>query len=189
MRGFIWQDCLKCGRPLTPMKLLFPVTDKDYTDDPFIAYQWERLEFYLQNAYWITIFGYSAPVTDVAARDLMLKVWRANPVRDFSQLEIVDIKTRSELKKTWSPFIVRENYSSYESAFQTYMFSYPRRSCDAFAGATLQGRPWKENKMPKFRQLSELQAWVSPLVREENKYNDEKIPFANNLIMSDPTLP
>ena len=187
MRGFIWQDWMKCARPLTPMELLFPVRDKNYTDEPFITHQWQQLELYLQNAYWITIFGYSAPVTDVAARDLMLQVWRTNSVRDFAQIEIVDIKTKSELRKTWSDFIVRENYGSYGSAFQTYMFSYPRRSCDAFAGATLQQRPWKENKVPKFRKLTELQAWVSPLVTEENKYRDEKIPFADNLIISNPT--
>jgi hypothetical protein len=67
------------------------------------------------------------------------------------------------------------------------MFSYPRRSCDAFAGATLQGRPWKENKIPKFQHLTDLQAWVSSLVAEENKYEDEKMPFANNLIIGAPT--
>jgi hypothetical protein len=184
MEGFIWQDCNKCGNPLSPTKLLFPVKEKNYTDDPYIANEWEELQHYINHAYWITIFGYSAPVTDVAARKLMLKVWRSNQVREFAQIEVIDIKSRQELKRAWSDFIVRNNYGFYNDVFDTYMFHYPRRSCDAFAGATLQGRPWKENKMRVFNTLTELQQWIAPLVSEERRYEDEKISFADKLILS-----
>jgi hypothetical protein len=157
--------------------------EKNYTDDPFISSQWESLQFYIQYAYRITIFGYSAPVSDVDARELMLKVWRANQVRDFSQLEVVDIKSKKQLKETWSDFIVRNNYGFLKKIFDTYMFHYPRRSCDAFAGATLQQRPWKENKMSWFKSLDELQQWVTPLVEEERRYNDAKVPFSDKLVL------
>jgi hypothetical protein len=183
MKGFEWQDCVKCGAHLSPTKLLFPVKEKNYIDDPFISNQWEDLQFYIKHAYRITIFGYSAPVTDVAARELMLKVWRANQVREFSQLEAVDIKSKQALKKAWADFIVRNNYAFLKRAFDTYMFHYPRRSCDAFAGATLQQRPWKENRMPSFKSLAELQRWVAPLVNEERRYNDEKVPFSDKLAL------
>ena len=181
MMGFAWQHCVKCDKKLGPGRLLFPVKEKDYTNDKFIANQWDQLEWYLEHAYWITIFGYSAPVTDADARRLMLKVWRKNTVRDFAQLEVIDIKTKSELKSTWRDFIVRENFGSYSSVFETYMFTHPRRSCDAFAGATMQGRPWKDNPIPRFRTLDEMHEWISPLVEEERKYEQEKTPFSDRL--------
>jgi hypothetical protein len=183
MLGFEWQDCVKCGAHLSPTKLLFPVKEKNYTEDPFISYQWEVLQHYIEHAYRITIFGYSAPVSDVAARSLMLKVWRANQVREFSQLEVVDIKPKKELKETWVDFIVRNNYGFLKKIFDTYMFHYPRRSCDAFAGATLQQRPWKENRMLRFKSLDELQQWVAPLVEEERRYNETKVPFSDKLVL------
>lgn len=182
MRGFTWQDCRECGKPLSLSKLLFPVKEKNYGDDPFIANEWRQLEFYLQHAYWITIFGYSAPATDLAARELMLKVWRANSVKDFAQIEIVDIKSRSELRRTWSDFIVRENFGVYKDLFRTYMFTHPRRSCDAFAGATLQGRPWKDNPIPKFDTLDDLHNWIAPLIAEEAQYDKDGTPFSDRLV-------
>lgn len=184
MMGFAWQDCVKCGKTLAPGRLLFPVKEKDYTNDEFIAYQWKQLEWYLEHAYWITIFGYSAPVADVDARTVMLKVWRRNTVRDFAQLEVVDIKTKADLKKTWRDFIVRENFASYTSAFKTYMFTHPRRSCDAFSGATMQQRPWKDNPIPQFETLDELQEWISPLLEEERRYEEYKTPFSDKLVLT-----
>lgn len=183
VKGFEWQTCHKCGKPLEPTKLLFPVKEKNYTDDPFIASEWKSLRYFINHAYMFTIFGYSAPITDVAARELMLEVWRANEVREFSQMEVVDVKSRRELKKTWADFIIRENYSVYRDVFDTSMFHYPRRSCDSLAGATLQQRPWKENRMPKFHSLSELHGWVDPLVAEERRYKEDRVPFEDKLIL------
>jgi hypothetical protein len=193
MMGFVWQDCVKCNKKLVPPRLLFPVKEKDYTNDKFIADQWSVLKSYLEHAYWITIFGYSAPVTDADARQLMLEIWQTNTVRDFAQLEVIDIKTKKELRSTWRDFIVRENFGSYRNAFQTYMFTHPRRTCDAFAGATMQGRPWKDNPMPQFQTLNQMQEWISPLLEEEEKYETEKTPFSDRLVFthhnSDPASP
>jgi hypothetical protein len=47
------------------------------------------------------------------------------------------------------------------------MFTHPRRTCDAFAGATMQQRPWKDNPMPQFQTLKQMQEWISPLLEEE----------------------
>jgi hypothetical protein len=186
MKGFVWQDCVECNKRLTPPRLLFPVKEKDYSNDKFIANQWSELQECLEHAYWITIFGYSAPVTDADARRLMLDVWNKNTVRDFAQLEVIDIKARAELKKTWRDFIVRENFGSYNSAFETYMFTHPRRTCDAFAGATMQGRPWKDNPIPQFQTLKQIQEWISPLLVEEEEYQTRKTPFSNKLVFPQP---
>jgi hypothetical protein len=186
MMGFAWQKCVKCNKKLTPPPLLFPVKEKDYSKDKFIADQWSQLQAYLEHAYWTTIFGYSAPITDADARLLMLNVWNKNTVRDFAQLEVIDIKTRTELKRTWRDFIVRENFGSYSNLFQTYMFTHPRRTCDAFAGATMQQRPWKDNPMPQFQTLKQLQEWISPLLQEEEQYQMKQMPFSDRLVFTQP---
>ena len=60
-------------RKLEPTKLLYPVEHKDYTSDAFIADRWKEATAYLQHAYLVTIYRYSAPKTDVEARSLLLK--------------------------------------------------------------------------------------------------------------------
>ena len=67
--------CPECDKELSPSKLLYPVTMKNYSDDPFIKNEWESLKNDLRNAYIITIFGYSAPSTDKEAFDIMQRAW------------------------------------------------------------------------------------------------------------------
>lgn len=184
--AFIWQRCRVCGKPLIPSKLLFPVKEKKYTDDPFIAAQWEQLQDFISRGYRITIFGYSAPVTDAEARKLMLTVWTGDPVKYFSQIEVIDVKNDVELKQTWADYIERDNYTFINgdlNVFDSSIFRYPRRSCDSFAGATLRQRPWKENRIPEFKTPRELREWIKPLVEEERRYESEKIPFATDLVI------
>ncbi len=141
---------------------------KDYNSDPYIKSEWDTLRHFLQRAYYVTIFGYSAPQTDVEARDLMLEVWKENPTRELAEIDIVDIKPRDELEAVWKIFFVRQHYGISPDIFHTTLLRHPRRSCDAFAMATLQNDPWEENPVPRFDKLTELQGWMAPLVSEEH---------------------
>lgn len=165
--GFIEQTCSICENPMEPSRLLFPVKQKDYSTDPFIRSEWDQLQQFLERAYLVTIFGYSAPVTDVEARELLLKKWKENPTRELAEIEIVDIRPREEIKANWSDFFVRQHYGIYKDVMQTISFHHPRRSCEAFAMATLQNQPWKENDLPTTRSLKELHEWLQPLFKEE----------------------
>lgn len=82
--------CSKCGTNFEPSKLLYPVKQKDYASDPFIASEWDRLRDHLSRAYFLTIFGYSAPKTDVEARRLMLEVWQENHHLELAEVEIIE---------------------------------------------------------------------------------------------------
>jgi len=165
--NFIGRACSKCRCSLEPAKLLYPVKHKDYNNDPFINGEWDKLTSYLNRAYFLTIFGYSAPVTDVEAKKLMLEVWKDNPTLELAQIEMVDIKSIEELKKSWEKFIVREHYQIRRNIFESYLFTHPRRSCDAFAAATLMNDPWEENPFPQFETFGELHEWIKPLIDEE----------------------
>jgi len=175
--GYINTLCEKCRKPLSPVKLLYPVRHKDYSSDLLIKDQWNRLRNYLRKGYWLTIFGYSAPVSDIDAKALMLEVWENNPTRELAQVEIIDIKPEKELRKSWDEFIVREHFGICNSFFDSYLWMYPRRSCEALAGATLLLKPWKQNQFPKVTTLRELHEWIQPLLEDEVRYEEQNEPF------------
>lgn len=167
--GFLEQRCSDCGKPMEPSRLLFPVKHKDYTSDDLIRSEWDQLQWHLERAYLVTIFGYSAPVTDVEAREILLKTWKENPTRELAEIDIVDIRPSDEIYTNWSDFIVRQHYGIFPSVTRTTSFHHPRRSCEAFAMATLQQDPWPENDFPKSSRLEDIHAWLQPLLREENE--------------------
>ena len=166
--GFLDQRCSVCSEPFAPSKLLYPVKQKNYADDPFIKGEWENLRQHLSQAYFVTIFGYSAPVTDIDAKTLMLEKWEENPFKDLAEIDIVDVRPREELESTWEPFFVRQHYAIWDDVRKTCAFRNVRRSCEAFAMATLQNDPWMENPFPSTDDLAFLQEWLQPLLREEN---------------------
>jgi len=67
-KGWRYNTCDSCNKQFEQSKLLYPVSNKDYSKDEFIASEWERLQTYIKYSYFITIFGYSAPITDVEAK-------------------------------------------------------------------------------------------------------------------------
>ena len=178
--GFIEQKCSVCGNLMEPSHLLFPVKHKDYTTDPFIRSEWGQLQQALGHAYLVTIFGYSAPVTDVEARALLLKKWMGNPTRDLAEIDIVDIRPRKDIEDSWSDFFVRQHYGIFPDVTRTTSFRHPRRSCEAFAMATLQQDPWPENEFPATRRLVDIHAWLQPLLEEEAKNTFSGKPCTGN---------
>ena len=167
-KGFLGASCPRCGKLLEETKLLYPVSTKDYDTDSFIANEWGLLREVLNEAYMLTIIGYSAPTTDVAAIELMSGSWTRNRSFEFTQVNIVDVKQEQELEQTWRPFFCRDHYGIHSDYGTTWVMRYPRRSCEAFAMATLQQSPWLENPFPQLNSLDEMHAWIAPLVAEEN---------------------
>jgi hypothetical protein len=167
VKGFRGDKCLKCGAPLQPSRLLYPVRQKNYNSDPFIESEWRELESALKRGYMLTIFGYSAPKTDVEAVGLMLRGWGSNPTFELAEVSIVDTKPESELETTWERFFCRTHYATSPSVWNTWLFRHPRRSGEALAMATLQNDPWQDNPFPKPKLLSLLHSWIAPLDAEE----------------------
>ena len=166
-----WHDdsCRVCGRPFSPSPLLFPVKNKNYTSRPFIRSQWALLERELAKAYFVTIFGYRAPVTDAAARDALLQVWSKNAAREIAEIELIDIRPRKDLLSSWGDFIVRSHYIVGNTIMRAYSSWHPRRSCDALFAATMMNNPWEDDWLPQFENPVELREWVSPLWKEESR--------------------
>lgn len=170
--------CSRCDEALQPSKLLYPVKHKNYANDKFIDGEWRALRWNLERTYYLSVFGYSAPKTDVEARELMLEVWKKNRTLELAEVDIIDVKARDELEKNWGEFFVGHHYGIVDDIFSSYLFTHPRRSCDAFASATLMADPWHDNPFPRFEALEDLQAWVKPLIEEEEAFEREEKPFS-----------
>jgi len=168
VKGFLGERCQRCGELFQPVQLLYPVRHKNYNCDLFIANEWAELKSALRKGYLLTIFGYSAPETDVEAVDLMLRGWGQNPTFDLAEVEIADIKSEEDLRKTWERFLCRNHYGTTDDIWTTWLFRHPRRSCEAFFMATMQNDPWQSNHFPRFETLSQLHEWIAPLAGEEN---------------------
>jgi hypothetical protein len=111
--------------------------------------------------------GYSAPKTDVEARSLLLKAWKDNQTRELAEIQIIDVRDTAEVKKSWDDFIVRTHGGASSDHKYTLFMRHPRRSCEAFAFATLQQNPWREDQFPEAQTIAELETWVRPLINEE----------------------
>ena len=140
----------------------------------FIKDEWEHFQWNVKHSYFFTIYGYSAPVTDIKAIRLMNDVWKKNKSLELAQIDIVDTKARDELEKTWDRFTFSHHYGITQDIFHSYLFNYPRRSCEAFFDATLMCRPREDNPFPKFDTLTELQEWVLPMIKEEDEFEESK---------------
>ncbi|MBL7004270.1 MAG: hypothetical protein ISR69_09615 [Gammaproteobacteria bacterium] len=180
--GINGRFCSKCRKDLLPSKLLYPVKHKDYNTDPYIKGEWGALQSHLNDAYYLTVFGYSAPVTDVEARELMLDKWSNNKTLELAQVEIVDTRDKDEIEKSWDDFVFSHHSGIRNNIFNSYLFQQPRRSCDAFAAATLMVSPWHSNPFPRFETLEELQEWVTPLIQEEEEFDNNQTPFTGNFL-------
>lgn len=166
--GFINCACSKCSQRFDKVELLYPVKEKNYTQDHFIRREWELTQHFLENAFMITIFGYSAPKTDVAAREAMFKVWNENRIRNFWEIQLIDVKQKNEVKDNWEEFFVRNHYSIISDFQDSFLNRYPRRSCEAWASAVLQNDPWGDLEQYKGSSLHEYQEWVLTLIESEN---------------------
>lgn len=178
VKGYVGTKCEKCGEYLKPTELLYPIKDKNYKDNKFIAEEWRILESYLESAYFFTIFGYSAPETDAAAIEIMKEIWEKNKIREIAEISIIDIKSREELSEKWKDFIVGSHYGVISDFNNSYMTSYPRRSCQALFMATMQNQPLPTNKLPNLDKLDDLKEWISPLIEEERLHREKKLGFS-----------
>lgn len=157
---------------MKPARLLYPVEQKDYTSDPFIAKQWEKLRIAFQGACVLTLFGYGAPTSDVEAVSLMHDAWGRAETRQLEQVEIIDTKSRQELASTWSAFICRGHYETSDDFYQSWIVKHPRTTCEAVWNQFMEIRDLTDNPIPKASSFEELRDWLQPLLAAERRRAD-----------------
>ena len=85
----------------------------------------------LENAYMVTIFGYSAPRSDVSAIEMMKKAWGSVEERNYEEIELIDIRNEDDVVNSWDDFIHTHHYSYHTSFFDSTLGICPRRTCEA----------------------------------------------------------
>lgn len=171
--GTLGANCPNCAKKFVPLKLLYPITNKDYSDDPFIKKQWKTFEKVIDHTFILTIFGYSAPTTDAAAREFMNKAWDKTDNKKTGEIEIINIEEHDKLHIAWDPFIVRSHYRICGSYFDSLLCKWPRRSCEKIWNQFYMLRLAEENPQPKNVDLKSLQEWHLPLTEFEIKENNK----------------
>lgn len=167
--------CSECGKPLVSPRLLYPVKNKDYSQNIYIQDAWNRLQYYLEYACIVTIWGYSAPKSDKEAKQMMLKAF-SSEYRPLDQIEVIDIADEEVLHKTWQPFAKNTNYhlEIRRSLMDSLIGEFPRRSIEGYVKRNIENW-WNSstlrlNECSSFDELSQL---VNPLIGNElqNNYN------------------
>jgi hypothetical protein len=160
--------CPQCNKPLTPTNLLFPVAKKDYDADSFISASWKDTESYIDHSYMLTIFGYSAPASDMKAVSLLKKAWGDIDNRQLEEVSVIDIIAEDVMLEKWKDFIYSHHYNYTNDFFNSYLGRLPRRSCEA-TFARLMGGVWLNGNMGFKEGMSwdEIEKLVYELVIEE----------------------
>lgn len=159
--------CPVCRKPLTGSSLLYPIADKDYAKDEGIAEAWRFLARALEHAFMVTVFGYSAPVSDVAAKQLLTDAWGNPSERSLEQVEIIDIRPEEDLRETWKEFIHTHHYDVYSDFFDSSIATTPRRTGEAFVRRYVKAEWIDPNPAPRDLDLAKVVAWHDKLRSNE----------------------
>lgn len=172
-----WSDWTspRTGDYYSPTQLLYPVKHKNYTSDIYIQKQWTELKRRLSPEYNtnnITIFGYSAPVSDVEALAMMKDAWDNLRQRNLEQFEFIDIKEEKEILKSWSRFVYPGHYNYVKDFFDSSLALYPRRTEEAwfchYVSTTEEEFFVESNPVPRnFSTFQEMWDWYQPLIDKE----------------------
>ncbi len=165
--GSVRSTCSKCGNRYRPSQLIYPIRDKDYAADSFVATGWKALHGAMKEAYMLTIFGYSAPKTDVRAMDAMKAAWGMAERRELEEIEIINTATEDQVRQTWADFICSHHYRCRRDFFDSWLAKHPRRSCEAMWDQTMECKFISEHPVPRATRIEELWDWYAPLLEAE----------------------
>jgi hypothetical protein len=176
------------GGYFEPTKLLYPVEQKNYSDDPFINVEWERVKYWLSKesgTVRATIFGYGAPASDLEAVSLLNNAWGTPDDREMEQFEIIDITPEDELLQRWKGFINSHHYDTSSNYFDSILGLNPRRTSESYFSTYQAITPdemfRKNNPVPRdFKTLEELWEWHKPLIEAEEREEAKRESEENN---------
>lgn len=176
--GWVDSECSKCGQKFEPSRLLYPIKHKGYSQDAFVKQEWDALKHYLGQAYMLTIFGYSAPKSDVEAIALMKGAWGDKYERNLEQIEIIDVKEEAELRNIWDDFIHTHHYDVAKDFYKSSIGLFPRRTCEAEWNYTMPAKLafYPQNPIPKSMPFDELWAWYDALIQAETRNSSYNSP-------------
>lgn len=173
--GALKRKTCECGNPYTRTPLLFPVKKKDYTSNSFIRNQWELFKNVLSKAKMLTIFGYSAPKTDIGAIEILTNVFESNIVSHrFDHIEIIERPgfPYEQISDAWRTIVsdTQCQLNVIDSFYDSYLAQSPRRSVECHYKRNIGG--WWEDPSISFIEnmtFEEVEDLLRPLLTEESE--------------------
>lgn len=163
--------CPTCDRPLGPVPLLYPVTEKNYEANDFIKYAWAQLRWGLRNAVLVTIFGYRAPVSDVAAIREFQAAWGTPDERPVEQFELIGRpgSDPEQLRARWDRLIHTHHFTAIDDFFDSWIANHPRRTAECWYWQHVEGNFIDVNPVPRQLGLEQTVAWYGELRSHERR--------------------
>lgn len=173
--GITSAQCPECGEYFKAGKLLYPIRNKDYMSDPYIADHWKMIDQKLKCAYLVTIFGYSAPKTDAEAIELMKKAWGESHNRELEDFEFIDIQPEHALVESWGDFIHSHHYQVFNNFFKSSLSRFPRRTTVELFDRTMECK-FTEPTLVFDEKMSwdDIERTVNSLVAEEEALGEHE---------------
>jgi hypothetical protein len=166
--GSIDAICPICRNRFPSTKLMYPVNKKDYKNNEYIKECWEATEIMIENSYMLTIFGYSAPSSDIEAVKLLKKAWGDLNKRQLEEVSIIDIISENEILMKWDQFIYSHHYKYSNDFFHSYLGMFPRRSCETvFATVQLNLAPDSSRGFQKDMTWDDIRDILGEVLSEE----------------------
>lgn len=169
VQGNVGDSCPGCEATTEPVPLLYPVTKKNYEENPFIAYAWHALRWGLKYARIVTIFGYSAPQTDLAAIKEFKTAWGTPEKRQFEQFEFI-VRPGSNHEGTrdrWDDFVHTHHYRIRDDFYDSRIALNPRRTDERFIRQHVDAHFVDVNPIPRDTDLETTIAWFRELMEYE----------------------
>lgn len=165
VKGYAGCLCPNCFKALEQMPLLYPTGKKDYNSKSIIKNEWNRAKAVLSRAAGITVYGYSAPVTDVEAVELMKSAISISQMKDIAPFTIINLpENEDEQRRKWSEFYDVKMVLYCNEFKQSLLWRNPRVSLETLFDAILQGQPRStEKSFKEFSKLRELQDYVKTI--------------------------
>jgi hypothetical protein len=167
MHGMIGHSCSQCGQPLGRGPLLYPVQEKNYQNQPAIRSARGAAKWAFQNAFMVTVFGYSAPQSDRGVIELLHDAWGDPQGRNLEQFEFIDIRDESSLVENWTDFIHTHHYEVHSDFFDSWIANHPRRTGEAYWNQYMEAAFIDNNPVSRAHSLKELWKWYEPLIAAE----------------------
>ena len=167
VRGRRHTACSKCGEALKGVPLLYPVENKEYSKDPYVSDSWDSARVFLKNALVMTVFGYSAPSSDVDAVELLKSAWLKKSRREMEHIEAIDIIPEADLCERWEEFAPTGHFHAKRDFHESWIAMWPRRSREGVFLAMSQGIPSAHFPLSGTKDLAELQAQVREIAKWE----------------------
>ena len=173
--NYLGVKCEQCQKPLKRSTLLYPIKKKNYLENEVIKTQWDRLSTHLDQAFILTIFGYSGPKTDEEAINIIKIHWKKQ--RFLDDTHFITNQSEDETYEHWKPFVNSHHFETNDNFYKSNLANYPRRTFENSWENNANARFTEENPIPTELNFPELWKWFGQFASAEKEYrNNNPLP-------------